>query len=164
MNNIYYYILQKEMYVLHLFWNVFKKSGLTLISWSQVHAPLFTSEATMLINLHDLKSRPTKAINIEQISVMTSVIIIYMELTFPWLLIFFLNNQHKRFISMGNRYTSPTNLVWDQCDWVWHTTCLLQNTNHINENRFTKAMPIAIELVKWICWSSNYSVFWGLLW
>lgn len=71
----------------------------------------------MLIKLYDLKSRPTKVINIENNICFDFSDIIYMELSFPCLLFFGLNNEHGRLKSMGNRYT---NLVWDHCHWVWH--------------------------------------------
>lgn len=80
------------------------------------NATWFT-KTTMLINLYDLKSRPTKVINIENNICFDFSDIIYMELTFPCLPFFCLTNQHRRFKSMGNGYT---NLVWDHCHWVWH--------------------------------------------
>lgn len=70
-----------------------------------------------MIHLYDLKSRPTKVINIENNISFDFSDIIYMELTFPCLPFFCLTNQHRRFKSMGNGYT---NLVWDHCHWVWH--------------------------------------------
>lgn len=101
----------------------------------------------MLINLHDLKSRSTKAFNINNNTRFDFSDNYRHGSNISMIAIFRFNNRHKRFISMGKGYT---NLVWDLCDWAWHIqhVCCKIPITYIYQNGSTKAMPI---YCNWTC-------------